>query len=246
TTMSQTALIIGATGQTGRHLLKQLLTSPHYSQVSEYGRRVTDLSSIGLPTGEKLEQKVIDFEKLNESGLGEGKWDVVFITLGTSRKNAGSAEAFEKIDREYVVNAARAAKANDKDQRLVYLSSTGANPDSSFLYPRSKGITELELASLGYKDTIIFRPGMLAGVDRSESRPLETGARFVTGLMAKFTDRIEIKVETLAKAIAKAGALGSAALPSVAAATKEGKKGSEFTVVGNTGAHALAKYEFES
>ena len=29
---------------------------------------------------EKLEQKVIDFEDLSQSGLKEGKWDVVFIT----------------------------------------------------------------------------------------------------------------------------------------------------------------------
>lgn len=74
-----TALIIGASGQTGRRLLKELLASPSFSQVSEYGRKVTDLDSIS--TGkDKLQQKVIDFEKLNESGLKDGKWDVVFIT----------------------------------------------------------------------------------------------------------------------------------------------------------------------
>lgn len=42
--------------------------------------------------------------------------------LGTTKKNAGSAEAFEKIDREYVINAARAAKAEGTDQRIVYVS----------------------------------------------------------------------------------------------------------------------------
>jgi hypothetical protein len=29
---------------------------------------------------EKLEQKVIDFERLDEAELQDGKWDVVFIT----------------------------------------------------------------------------------------------------------------------------------------------------------------------
>jgi oxidoreductase len=29
---------------------------------------------------DKLEQKVVDFEKIEESGLASGKWDVVFIT----------------------------------------------------------------------------------------------------------------------------------------------------------------------
>ena len=28
---------------------------------------------------EKLEQKVVDFERLDEAGLKEGQWDVVFI-----------------------------------------------------------------------------------------------------------------------------------------------------------------------
>ena len=41
--------------------------------------RVTPGDQVG--TGkEKLEQKVIDFEKLDEAGLQAGKWDVVFIT----------------------------------------------------------------------------------------------------------------------------------------------------------------------
>ena len=121
------ALIVGATGQTGRHLLQSLLASPDFTRVGEYGRNVTSASDI--KTGkDKLEQKVINFDKIQEYGLKQGKWDVVFITyvpyiyiffcmwerrfhvdlslsvnsLGTTKSNAGSAEAFEKIDRESV------------------------------------------------------------------------------------------------------------------------------------------------
>lgn len=76
---ARSALIIGATGQTGRNLLQSVLASPHFTRVGEYGRKVTSASDI--KTGQdKLEQKVIDFEKLEESGLKQGKWDVVFIT----------------------------------------------------------------------------------------------------------------------------------------------------------------------
>ncbi|KAJ3718626.1 hypothetical protein DFJ43DRAFT_1098005 [Lentinula guzmanii] len=239
---AQTAVLIGSTGQTGQRLLKQLLSSPDYSQISEYGRRVTDLKSISGGK-EKLQQETVDFEKLNESGLKDGKWDVVFITLGTTRKNAGSAEAFEKIDREYVLNAAREAKTDGKDQRLVYLSSAGADASSSFLYTKSKGLTEIGLASLGYKDTIIFRPAVLAGVTRPESRPFEAVGRCVTNVLSHITSSVEIKVETLAKAMAKAGSLGSASLPTVARATQEGKEGASFTVIGNPGAIALARSE---
>ncbi|KAJ3832605.1 hypothetical protein F5878DRAFT_500608, partial [Lentinula raphanica] len=65
--------------QTGQHLLKELLNSPNYSQVHEYGRRVTDTELLSNGK-DKLQQKVIDFEKLNELGLKDGNWDVVFIT----------------------------------------------------------------------------------------------------------------------------------------------------------------------
>ncbi|KAL1759767.1 hypothetical protein FB107DRAFT_204430 [Schizophyllum commune] len=239
---TKSALIIGATGQTGGHLLKELLASPHFSKVGEYGRRVTapDTLSEGK---EKLEQKTIDFENLSAAGLKDGKWDVVYVTLGTTRKNAGSAEKFEKIDREYVINAAREARVEGHAQRVVYLSSAGANAQSYFLYPRSKGLTEIGLAKLGYDDTIVFRPGMLVGTKRPETRLAESAFGVFTGILSKVSDSLEINVATLGKAIATAGILGSQALPAEARASKETHEGATFTVIGNAGALALAKHK---
>jgi oxidoreductase len=97
-TMS-TALILGATGATGRHLLRELLSNDQWSKVGEYGRRVTPENDLPENRG-KLEQKTINFENLDAAGLKDGRWDVVFVTLGTTRAKAGSAEMFEKIDRE--------------------------------------------------------------------------------------------------------------------------------------------------
>ncbi|KAF9006197.1 hypothetical protein BDQ17DRAFT_1352938 [Cyathus striatus] len=201
----QTALILGATGQTGRVLLRDLLASKHFTKVAEYGRRVTPLDDITVGK-EKLEQKVIDFEKLDEAGLNSEKWDVVYITLGTTRKIAGSAANFEKIDRDYVVNAARHAKqeGSENSQRLVYLSvyilslCFTANANSYFL---SKGQTEEALAKLGYSDTIIFRPGMLKGADRGEFRLAEEIFGRITGALSHFTSALEIQIPTLSRAI---------------------------------------------
>jgi len=108
--------------------------------------------------------------------------NIIYYSLGTTRAEAGSAEAFERIDREcvqylperlsrlttcrYVLAAAKAAKSSGT-QRVIYISSGSANKNSLFLYSRSKGLTEEGLASLGYSDTIIFRPGFLAGVSRN-------------------------------------------------------------------------------
>ncbi|KAJ7576801.1 hypothetical protein C8J56DRAFT_971624 [Mycena floridula] len=240
--LGKSALLLGATGQTGRHLLRTLLASPYWTRVGEYGRRLTDPKS--LEGAEKLEQKTIDFENLSESGLKDGKWDVVFIVMGTTKAIAGSAEAFEKIDRQYVINAAKEAKSSDPavEQRLVYLSAIGANPKSSLLYPRNKGLTERGLANLGYQETIVFRPAFLIGTDRKDSRLAETAATWVTGALSYISDSMQIKVAILAKAIAASGQLGVSALPPSAKAFKDGQEGSTYTVIQNSGALALAEH----
>ncbi|KAK0436922.1 hypothetical protein EV421DRAFT_1907698 [Armillaria borealis] len=250
----KTALIIGATGQTGQYLLKELLASSHFTKVGEYGRRLTDLES--LSTGkDKLVQKAIDFEKLEESGLKDGKWDIVFITLGTTRKAAGGAEGFQRIDRDYVINSAREARVPDHEQRVVYLSSGSANAKSSFLYPRCKGQTEEALASMGYSDTIVFHPGLLAGTNRPQSRMPEVIAEGVinTLRLSSFFSGLEIKasirnaiVATLGRSMAIAGWLGSERIPSVARAKEEETpEGKRFVSIPNAGAIALAQTPFE-
>ncbi|KAF8809519.1 hypothetical protein BYT27DRAFT_7337251 [Phlegmacium glaucopus] len=239
----RSALIVGATGQTGRHLLQSLLASPHFTRVGEYGRRVTSPRDITAGK-DKLEQKVIDFEKIQESGLKQGKWDVVFITLGTTKADAVSTEAFEKIDREYVINTAKEARSAElATQRLVYLSSGGANPNTPFLYLKSKGLTEEALAGIGYSDTIIFRPSLFTGVNRREPRIGETVLGKVTSLLSYLSNSFEIQISVLGQAISTAGRLGSQGLPDVASATQIGKDGAKFTVINNAGAIKLAEWK---
>jgi oxidoreductase len=237
-----TALILGATGATGRHLLRELLSNDQWSKVGEYGRRVTPENDLPENRG-KLEQKTINFENLDAAGLKDGRWDVVFVTLGTTRAKAGSAEMFEKIDREYVVNACKAAKTDDPEhkQRVVYLSSGGADPSSRFLYMKSKGLTELDIARLGYADTIVFRPAFLRGAQRADKRLTETIAGYVIGAASLLTSNLEIHVSVLAKAIMKAGVLGSSGLPPAVGATKAGQEDAWFTVIGNKGALVLGQ-----
>ncbi|KAF7317831.1 Oxidoreductase HTATIP2 [Mycena kentingensis (nom. inval.)] len=237
----KTALVLGATGQVGGALLRELLASSHFSRVAEFGRKTTNLET--LTTGkDKLEQHKIDFDNIDSAALKAGNWDVVYIALGTTAKAAGSTEAFERIDREYVINAARAAKT-DSPQRLVYVSSAGADPKSRFLYVRSKGLTEEGLASLGYQDTIVFRPAVLAGVNRSETRIGEGIARAVTGVLSHISSSLEIKIGTLAKSLVAAGVLGSSELPPAAHANKAGRPDAPFTLIDNAGALGLAKHQ---
>ncbi|THG97062.1 hypothetical protein EW026_g4872 [Hermanssonia centrifuga] len=236
----QSALVLGATGATGKHLLKELISSNHFTKIGEYGRRVTPQSQI--PATNKLEQKVVDFETINRTAFQNDRWDVIFITLGTTRGNAGSAAAFEKIDREYVLNAARAAKSDDPshEQRVVYLSSGGANPSSHFLYFKSKGLTEEGLASLGY-ELIAFRPGFLAQADRQgTSRPIaETILNPLMSMLGSVWSGALIPVAQLAKSMRTAGELGSSGIPANLK-THISKNGAVYTVIDNNPAVKLA------
>ncbi|KAI5123478.1 hypothetical protein M0805_008848 [Coniferiporia weirii] len=239
----KSALLLGATGAVGKHVLREVLASGEYTRVCEAGRRVTPLADLPGAEG-KLEQRTVNFERISEAGLREGRWDVVIITMGISRAAAGSAEMFEKIDREYVLNAARAAKSDDPthEQRLVYCSTILANASSPFLYTRSKGMTENGLADLGYADTITFRPGYLANAGRSHVRFRELVIAPVMKLASFFSSGMLIDVPTLAKSITRAGYLGSARLPpAIGAATVHTLGGAALTVVESVGAERLAK-----
>ncbi|KAF8512119.1 hypothetical protein JB92DRAFT_3083394 [Gautieria morchelliformis] len=230
--VGQSALILGATGSVGRNILKEVLDSPRFSRVGEFGRRTTALDTDGLNNKGKLIQKVIDYEKPAEAGFKDEKWDVVFVAMGTTRTKTGSLENFIKVDQDYVVEAARAAKQADHKQRLIYVSSGGASLNSWFPYMKSKAQTEDRLASLGYSDTIVFRPAKFLGKDQAE---------WAFAPLSRVTDRIAIdiamQVKVLAKSIRIAAELGSSALPPSAEATViRGSDGaSKFTLVQNKG-----------
>ncbi|KAI0296563.1 hypothetical protein B0F90DRAFT_1927204 [Multifurca ochricompacta] len=240
--IGQSALLIGATGQTGRLLLRELLASPHFTRVGEAGRRLTSINELPADSRLKFEQTRVDFENIEAAGLKDGKWNVVFISLGTTRHQAGSAANFEKIDREYVISAARAAKA-DIDQRLVYISAANANPESSLLYARSKGLTEQGLAELGYSDTIIFRPAFLKNNEQTakESRPLAYIVGAFATAMSFFNNHWQIGVDQLAKSLLIAGTVGSSDLPPVADSTRARWGGKAFTAISNRGALMLSQ-----
>ena len=73
-----TALVLGATGATGRHILSEVLLSDRFTRVGEYGRSLTPEERLPQTKG-KLEQKKVDFEKLDQAAWKQGNWDVVFI-----------------------------------------------------------------------------------------------------------------------------------------------------------------------
>ncbi|CAH3139014.1 unnamed protein product [Pocillopora meandrina] len=191
------AVMIGSTGAIGEHLLGELLSSKNISKVVSLGRRNATVPaeySVDQKAEEesgRLEQHVIDFEKLSTETVGEHfkDKDVFFCTLGTTRRAAGSAAAFKHVDFDYVVNCAKIAKEADVPQ-VSLVSSQGASASSSFLYLKTKGQVENALKDMQFPSTSIFRPGFL---DRgSKQRFVEKMAKLVM---------TSIPVATVAKAM---------------------------------------------
>ena len=158
------AVLIGATGATGRDLLQLLLSDNEVESVAIFVRRVPDIEH------EKLTVHTIDFEKPEEwSHLVKG--DVLFSCLGTTRKDAGSKEAQWKVDYDYQYHFAKIARENGV-KSLLLVSSTNASPKSPFFYARTKGELDEEVQKLGFPKLTIFRPPALVrkGSDRTMER----------------------------------------------------------------------------
>ncbi|MDR6404417.1 MULTISPECIES: NAD(P)H-binding protein [Chryseobacterium] len=147
------ALIIGATGATGKDLVHQLLNDKDFEEIDIFVRKPVDIQN------EKLKTHIVDFEKPDEwKDLVKG--DVAFSCLGTTLKDAGSKEAQKKVDFDYQYQFAKAAKENEVED-YVLVSAYGANPDSKIFYSKMKGELEEAVKQLHFNKITIFKPGML-------------------------------------------------------------------------------------
>ena len=158
------ALVIGATGATGKDLVRMLLEDESFGSVDIFVRRDVAASS------PKLHVHVVDFDKPEQwSYLLTG--DVLFSCLGTTIKAAGSQEAQWKVDYTYQFDAAKAARSNGV-KNYVLVSSIGASSKSKAFYPRMKGALEDAVRELGFPGLFILRPPSLVrkGSDRFGDR----------------------------------------------------------------------------
>ncbi len=153
------ALLAGASGLVGGHCLRLLLAEPAYGRVIALGRRALPLQHA------KLEQKLD-----------------VYCCLGTTIKKAGSQDAFRRVDHDYVVALAQAAKQAGA-RRFLLVSALGANPRSHIFYNRVKGEVERDVSAVAFAAVHIFRPSLLLG-ERAESRPLERLGTLAFGVLA--------------------------------------------------------------
>lgn len=159
--MAYKAILAGASGLIGSHLLDTLLNAQEYDEVLVLVRKELPLQH------KKLVQLVINFDKLEEHAKAI-TGHAVFSCLGTTKAKTPDTELYRKIDHDYPIKLAQlAAKNGVKQFHLV--SSIGANAKSAVFYTKVKGETEEDIQKAGIQTLHIYQPSLLTG-DRKDRR----------------------------------------------------------------------------
>ena len=159
------AIIIGATGATGKQLLNQLIQNQNCALVTSIGRKPV----LDGAKNDKLVDIVV--ESLANLSSTEKSWegnDVFFNCIGTTRQRAGGAKEFIHIEAGISNEAAKMA-SNAKIHHASLVSAKGANHTTwakdwihPLLYMRTMGQKEQTiLSNFSFKHVSIFKPGML-------------------------------------------------------------------------------------
>ena len=189
----KSALILGASGLIGSEVLSLSLESDLYNKIVIVVRSPLTIKH------NKLVEKIIDFDM--------PKWeeifpvDHVYCCLGTTIKKAGSKTNFIKVDHDYPLAFAAAAKKWESSVFSV-ITAAGVSPESKIFYNNVKGQLEKKLKSLELFSTLIFRPSLLLG-ERKEFRlgeKIGSGIAKVTSWMTPKTYRA-IHCKAVAKAM---------------------------------------------
>lgn len=168
--MKRTALIVGATGLVGSNCLKTLLTLDAYEQVHVLARRELNLE-LNSKEQEKLKIHLVNFDQLEAAEIVFAV-DDVFCCLGTTLKQAGSIEAFKKVDYDYCLKAAQLA-AKHSVKHFLIVTAVNANAKSLTYYSSTKGKLQSALIALNFTNLSIFQPSLLLG-ERKDFRLMES------------------------------------------------------------------------
>ena len=170
----KTALLFGASGLVGSHLLNQLISNNNYSKIKLFVRSTIEIDD------PKVEIIQTDF-----NNLANHKEDIIgddcFFCIGTTKKNSPDKKEYKRVELDVPKQIAQIAKSNSVNS-FVFVSSGYADPKSSGEYLKFKGEVEEELKRLNFLKLGIMRPSFLLG-DRKEKRVGEKIGIFVFKLL---------------------------------------------------------------
>jgi uncharacterized protein YbjT (DUF2867 family) len=196
----KTAVLFGASGLVGSHLLNQLIKDTNYSKIKLIVRSVPEIID------PKVEIIKTDFNNL-QNHKEDVKGDDCFFCIGTTKQNSSDKDEYRRVELDIPKEIAKIAKLNLFNS-FIFVSAIYANPNSSGDYVRFKGLVEEELKRLNFPKLALMRPSFLMG-DRKEKRVGEKIGIFVFKLLSPLLlgplkKMRPINAETVAKAMIRA------------------------------------------
>ncbi len=195
--MKKTAIILGATGLTGSHLLDLLLNSNDYEKVKIFTRRTTEKSH------PKLEEVICDVLKLEEQA-DKFTADEVFVCIGTTKAKTPDKKLYHTIDYGIPVSLAKLAEQNNISTFSV-ISAIGADTNSSIFYSRTKGEMERDVLKCNIPNILIYRPSIIYGNRKDNRLGEKIGVILINGLQFLMIGKLKkyrtISGQGLAKAL---------------------------------------------
>ena len=188
--------VFGATGLIGSILVKYLKQFSKFKKINLVLRSPIDIKD------ENVKIHKINLFKKSEilNSLNTSK--VVFIAIGTTMsKVKGDKEKYRRIDFGITKDIADACKEFGID-KLILVSSSGANLKSKSFYLNLKGSIEKYVTDLNLKSVSILRPSLLLG-KRNEKRFVEKLAQIIMPKISFFmpSKYKPIKAEKVARAM---------------------------------------------
>ncbi len=160
--------LLGSTGLVGKNVLRLLSRLDSVTNVYCPVRSVPNLGDLGVFQGaSKIQFEQVDFEQVcgaYKQVVTEGLKDCesVICCLGTTKKQAGSKIAQEKVDVRLPLSLAALAKSAGV-KHFLCVSAQGAGSHSPFFYNRLKGMLEEGLTMMGFESLTLVRPSLLLG-----------------------------------------------------------------------------------
>lgn len=176
-TNGKSAIILGATGLIGGHLMDELVKDDSYTSLTVLSRRSVTFDH------PKITVRIIDFQDEDSFRKAIEPCNCIFSAVGTTNKNLdGDEGAYRKIDFDIPVYAAQYGSEKGVSH-FILVSSAGANSKSGNFYLKLKGEIEEAIRQTNIPNISVFRPSVLLG-ERTESRPAE---RFGQIFMSAFS-----------------------------------------------------------
>ena len=193
----KTALIFGSSGLVGNKLLNIILKNKNYNKVKLFVRSVSENNSSKV---EIVQTDFTNLEKHKDSIIGED----CFFCIGTTHKETPDKNEYRRIEHDIPVKVAQIAKSNSVNS-FIYISSMGANSNSSGSYLKNKGQVEEELKKMNFLKLAVIRPSILLGNRKSFRLGERIGIFVMKALSIFFLKRLKkykpIQAQNVAKAM---------------------------------------------